>query len=168
MTKDLETLYTERIKELMKKLKVLTPGSKEYLQTTMEIEKYQKALTEFDKVALDEVNSDEKRQTELEIAKLQAESEKRRAEAALEAAKIQAEAEAKKTEEQAKWEKRKARAGIFAAAISAIGGLAVAFTCFAANKSNQNYVRWLDNEAQVNEPKGLQKTQPKFPWNGKF
>lgn len=168
MTRDLETLYTERIKELLKKLKVLSPGSREYIQTTMEIEKLQKALTEFDKVSVDEAGNDEKRQTELEIAKLQAESEKRRAEAAVEAAKIQAEAEAKKTAEQAKWEKRKAHAGIFAAAISAVGGLAVALTCFAANKSNQNYVRWLDNEAQVNEPKGLQKTQPRFPWNGKF
>lgn len=168
MTRDLEPLYTEKIKELMKKLKVLTPGSKEYIQTTMEIEKYQKALTEFDKVALDETVNDEKRQAELEIAKLQAEAEKKRAEAALEAAKIQAEAESKKTAEQAKWEKRKAHAGIIAAGISAIGGLAVALTAFAGNKSNQKYVYWLDNQAQVNEPKGLNKTQPKLPWNGKF
>lgn len=168
MTRDLEALYTERIKELMKKLKVLTPSSKEYIQTTMEIEKYQKALTEFDKMSADVENNEEKRQAELEIAKMQAEAEKARAEAAIEAAKVQAAAEAEKTASQAKWEKRKAHAGIIAAGISAIGGLAVALTAFAGNKSNQKYVHWLDNEAQVNEPKGLQKTQPKLPWNGKF
>lgn len=168
MTKDLVELYTDRIRKLMKKLEVLAPGSQEYAKTVEEIEKHQKALSEFDKVAQDAINNEEKRSVEMEIAKLQAEAEKKRAEATAEAAKIQAAAESKKVEEQAKWEKRKARAGIFAAVISAVGGLAVALTAFAGNKSNQNYVRWLDNEAQVNEPKGLQKTQPKLPWNGKF